>query len=123
MIKKNWEVSFKGVAPHSYRQLNKVNALIDKLESNVFRRFTNKESISMLKECWKFIERSIERDKNSLVFRELSKMHSSEVEQIVKENKSLEKEIKKGIELWYLSKREENHFNQKPKRWRPKKKI
>ena len=123
MIKKNWEVSTKGVAAYSYRQLNKVNALINKLEGSAFRRFTNREAISMLKECWKFIERSIERDKNSLVFRELSRMHSSEVEQIVKENKSLEKEIKKGIELGYISKREENHLNQKRRRWRPRKII
>ena len=123
MRKKNGEVSFKGVAAYSYRQLNKVNALVEELESNAFKRLFNKKAIEMLKDCWKFIEKSIERDKSHLAFKELSGMHSSEVDEIVKKNKSLEKEIKKGKELWYLSKREENHLKQKRWRWRPRKPL
>lgn len=121
MIKKNWEVSTKGVASYSYRKLNQLNEQIEKIEWNYFKRVLGYRTLRLLKDYKRFVENSIERDKNHLIARELSSMHSSEVDEIIKENKRLEKEIKKGKELGYISKREENHWNQKRRRGRPRK--
>lgn len=137
MIKKNWQVSTLGFATWSYRKLNEVNKAIESLEnSNFIKRYFNKESLAMLKEYRKYIERSIKREEEAWVFKELSKMHSSEIENIVKENKSLSKEINKANEVEYISKKEQlkskkeekginaiinfMYKQEKKKPWRPK---
>ena len=64
-----------------------------------------------LKEQKDFIERTIKKEREFIAFKELSRMHSSEVPNIVKENKSLTKQISRGKMTGYISKREENHKN------------
>lgn len=121
MIRKDWGTSSKGYATWSYRQLNKVDSLIEKLEkSNFVKKFFNRECLILLKEQKKFIKRSIEKEIESWTIKEESKFHKG-VNNIVKENRRLEKEILRSGEVNYISKRELNHWNQKRWRGKPKK--
>ena len=118
MITKNGKVSARGTIAWNYRTLHKVEEAIEKIEnSNFIKRFFNKDSLNVLKEQKVFIERSIKREREFIAFKELSKLHSSEVPNIVKENKALTRQISRGKMTWYISKREENHnkrVEQKP---------
>lgn len=108
MIRKDWWCSTKGYTAWSYRQLNKVDSLINKLEkANFVKKYFNKESVELLKEQKKFIERCIEKEKELWKFKDESKFHKS-VDNIVKVNKRLEREIAKWTNVGYTSRREEN---------------
>lgn len=110
MITKNWKVSARGTIAWNYRTLHKVEEAIEKIEnSNFIKRFFNRESLDILKEQKVFIERSIKRERDFIAFKELSKLHSSEVPNIIKENKALTNQITRGKMTGYISKREENH--------------
>lgn len=110
MITKKGKVSARGTISWSYRNLHKVEEAIEKIEnSNFIKRFFCKDSLQTLKEQKEFIERTIKREREFVAFKELSKMHSSEVPNIIKENKALTKQITRGKMTGYISKREENH--------------
>ena len=112
MITKEWKVSVKGTISWSYRNLHKVEEAINKIEnSNFIKKFFCREPLKALKEQKDFIERTIKKEREFIAFKELSRMHSSEVPNIVKENKSLTKQISRGKMTGYISKREENHKN------------
>lgn len=117
MQRKDWITSVKGYWIDWYRQLAKIDKLLDKLESSNFvKRYFNRDAINLLKEQRKYVERSIVKQKELWVMKEDSKFIKP-VENIIKENKSLSREIAKGTNTNYLSMREANYWNQK-KRWR-----
>ena len=110
MITKKWEVSMKGIANQSYRQLHKVERTLDSLEKwNFIKRWLCKDAIETLKEQKNFIKKTIKNQEDFYLFKHLSSLHSSEVKNIVKENKNLENRITKGKWLGYTSKKEEVH--------------
>lgn len=121
MQRKDGQTSVKGYATQSYVQLRKVEKLINKLENaNFVKKYFNRESISLLKEQKKFIEKAIKKQEELGVLKEDSKF-SKPVENIVKENHSLTKEITKATDVNYTSKREMNRWNQRRGRGRPRK--
>lgn len=121
MQRKDWTTSAKGYATQSYVQLRKVEKMIDKLENaNFVKKYFNRDCISLLKEQKKFIEKAIKRQEELGILKEDSKF-SKPVDNIVKENHRLTKEISKPIDVNYTSRREANHWNQKRRRGRPRK--
>lgn len=118
MITKKGKVSARGTISWSYRNLHNVEEAIDKIEnSNFIKRYFCKDSLQTLKEQKEFIERTIKKEREFVAFKELSKLHSSEVPNIIKENKALTRQITRGKMTGYISKREENHnknVEQKP---------
>jgi len=110
MITKKGKVSARGTISWSYRNLHKVEEAIEKIEnSNFIKRYFCKDSLQVLKEQKEFVERTIKKEREFVAFKELSRMHSSEVPNIIKENKALTKQITRGKMTGYISKREENH--------------
>lgn len=121
MQRKDWKTSVKGYWIWGYRQLNKVDNLITKLEkANFVKRYFNRECLNLLKEQKKYLEKSISKEIELWMLKEDSKF-SKPVDNIIKENKRLSKEIIKSSETNYLSKREANHWNQMRRRGRPRK--
>lgn len=117
MQKKDWTTSTKGYWIDWYRQLAKIDRLLNRLEnSNFIKKYFNRDAINLLKEQRKYVERSIVKHRELWVMKEDSRF-SRPVENIIKENKSLSREITRWVSTNYLSKREANHWNQK-KRWR-----
>ena len=110
MITKKGKVSARGTISWSYRNLHKVEEAIEKIEnSNFIKRYFCKDSLQVLKEQKEFVERTIKKEREFVAFKELSRMHSSEVPNIIKENKALTKQITRGKMTGYISKREDNH--------------
>lgn len=121
--KKDGTTSVKGYATQSYVQLRKVERMINKLENaNFVKKYFNRECISLLKEQKKFIEKAIKKQEELGILKEDSKF-SKPVENIVKENTRLSKEITKSNDITYTSKREMNRWNQIKRRWRPRKNV
>ena len=73
-----------------------------------------------MKEQKKYLEKSISKEIELWMLKEDNKF-SKPVDNIIKENKRLSKEIVKSSETNYLSKREANHWNQMRRRGRPRK--
>lgn len=114
MITKDWKVSTKWAWAWWYRYLHKVENAIEKIEGYSFiRKYFYRDALQLLKEQKTFIERSIKREKELVMLKDLSRLHSSEVDNIVKKNKSLEKEINKWKTLWYISKKDELKWEKK----------
>lgn len=103
---KPWQFSCGRTASDSGRKLAIVNRTIEEIEnSNFIVRFFNKKSLTVLKQQKSYIERQIEKEKNLVKEIHLLKGAHDEVDNIVKENKKLSKEIKKWKEVRYVSKK------------------
>lgn len=94
------------------RQLNIVDNYINKIESSNFivRRF-NKDSLSLLKQQKQYMKTMLSKEQELVALRTMTWQPTPT--EIVKANKALEKQIKAGEEIKYVSKKEENHKRQR----------
>lgn len=99
----------------SKRQLTMVVDTIERLESkNFLVRYFNKESLNTLKQQKRYIEAMIKKEQGFVEYKKLQGENSPS--EIVKANKALEKQLKAGEDIKYVSKREENHIANQPKK-------
>lgn len=113
-----WRVTKKlwgNAGSWSRRQLAKVEQTIANIEnSNFVVRYFNKGSLDMLKKQQQYIKVMIEKEKAFVEYRRLQ--WTPNQADIVKANKALEKQLKAGEDIKYVSRKEENRIANKPKR-------
>ena len=103
----------------SRRQLGVIDTAIEKIEnSNFIVRYFNRNSLNVLKWQKQYIKTMINKERDFVEYKRLQGT-PNQVE-IVKANKALEKQLTAGEDIKYVSRREENHIANKPRKRKPR---
>lgn len=119
MVRKKKKDTIEGrvnkAARGSKQQLALINKAIETIESkNFIVRWFSKDSLDILKRQRNYIKQQIKREQ-WFVFYKANTWYPTSTE-IVKANKALEKQLKAGEDIKYVSKREENRLANTPKK-------
>ena len=108
---KPWMFNAWRTASDSGRKLASVKKAINELEnSNFIVKFFNKKSLMVLKEQKLYIERQIKKEVDMATEIHLLKWAHGPVDNIVKENKSLTRNINRSRDVAFSSKKEEYKY-------------
>ena len=119
MAKKQRKDSIEGrvnkAARGSKQQLALVNKAIETIESkNFIVRWLSKDSLDILKRQKNYIKTQIKREQWFVYYKAVNWYPTST--EIVKANKALEKQLAAGEDIKYVSRKEEYHTANRPKK-------